>query len=101
MSWNCFSGLNRMPGTLAAVCSLLFVCMTIECAAITTNEFVVSATEPRQPRGITYGPDGAYWFTEFNGNRIGRIATNGVIKEFSIPTANSQPFDIVTGPDNN
>jgi streptogramin lyase len=27
------------------------------------------------PAGITTGPDGAIWFTEFYGNRIGRLAT--------------------------
>ena len=26
------------------------------------------------PEGITTGPDGALWFTESNGNRIGRLA---------------------------
>jgi streptogramin lyase len=25
------------------------------------------------PAGITAGPDGNLWFTEFNGNQIGRI----------------------------
>ena len=48
---------------------------------------------------ITCGPDGAYWFVEFTGNRIGRIDTNGVITEYSVPTGASLPYDIVTGPD--
>ncbi len=41
------------------------------------------------------------WFTEYNGNQIGQISTTGVITEFPIPSANSQPFDIVVGPDGN
>ena len=31
-----------------------------------------------QPAGITAGPDGNIWFTEENGNRIGRITPGGV-----------------------
>ena len=32
-----------------------------------------------QPGGIAAGPDGNVWFTEENGNRIGRITTGGAI----------------------
>ena len=32
---------------------------------------------------ITAGPDGNLWFTEFDGNRIGRITPLGVVTEFS------------------
>jgi len=55
------------------------------------------------PQDITKGPDGALWFTEnFNGNRIGRITTAGVITEFTTGiTAGSQPAGITKGPDNN
>ena len=50
--------------------------------------------------GITVGPDGALWFTEGTGNKIGRITTAGVVtNEFSVPTAVSQPFAIALGPD--
>jgi virginiamycin B lyase len=41
------------------------------------------------------------WFTETGANKIGRITTAGVITEFPIPTANSQPNGITTGPDGN
>lgn len=62
------------------------------------------------PWGITYGPDGAYWFCEVNGNAIGRIETvSNTITEILLTNknfigilgTNSEPFDIVTGPDNN
>jgi virginiamycin B lyase len=63
------------------------------------NEFPVP-TPGSQPAGITVGPDGALWFTEENGNKIGRITTGGVItNEFPIPTLNSSPQEITTGPD--
>ena len=32
-------------------------------------------TAASEPRGITSGPDGAIWFTEQKGNKIGRITT--------------------------
>jgi virginiamycin B lyase len=48
------------------------------------------------PQGITTGPDGALWFTEGNGNKIGRITTTGVITEYPVPTAGS---GITAGPD--
>ena len=42
------------------------------------------------PSGITAGPDGNLWFTEHDGNRIGRITPAGTVTEFSAasrPTA--------------
>ena len=47
------------------------------------------------------GPDGNLWFTEFNGNKIGRITPAGVVTEFTIPTANSGPIGIAAGSDGN
>jgi virginiamycin B lyase len=58
------------------------------------------------PTDITVGPDGALWFTESEGNRIGRITTAGVITEFPLPTNCGQPAGdgcvpsaITVGPD--
>ena len=51
------------------------------------------------PLGITSGPDGALWFTEYSGNQIGRITTAGVITEYLVPTAYSDPYGITLGPD--
>jgi streptogramin lyase len=51
-----------------------------------------------QPAGITAGPDGNIWFTEENGNRIGRITPGGAITEFGLP-AGSLPVEITPGPD--
>jgi len=52
-----------------------------------------------QPYGITAGPDGALWFTEYGGYKIGRITTAGVSTEYPVPTASSQPEGIAAGPD--
>ena len=53
-----------------------------------------------QPGGITAGPDGALWFTEENGNRIGRITTAGADHRAprTLP-AGSRPSEIIAGPD--
>jgi virginiamycin B lyase len=51
------------------------------------------------PSGIIAGPDGAMWFTEENGNKIGRITTAGDLSEYPIPTTNSEPVNITAGPD--
>ena len=53
------------------------------------------------PARITTGPDGNLWFTETNGNNIGRITTAGVVTEFPIPTVGSDPVGITVGPDGN
>jgi virginiamycin B lyase len=50
---------------------------------------------------ITEGPDGNLWFTEWSGNKIGRITPSGTVTEFTIPTAASSPNGIVAGPDGN
>ena len=48
---------------------------------------------------IAPGPDGALWFTEASGSKIGRITLGGTVTEFSTLTANAQPLGIVAGPD--
>ncbi len=57
-------------------------------------------TEPsvNQPVGITAGPDGALWFTNFPGNSIGRISTSGVVSNYTDPSI-SEPTGITAGPD--
>jgi streptogramin lyase len=48
-----------------------------------------------QPGGITTGPDGNVWFTEENGNRIGRVNPGGSITEFQLASGSS-PVEIVS-----
>ena len=61
-----------------------------------------------QPFDIIVGPDGALWFTEFTGDRIGRITTDGDLSEFNVPIHTSgipgfvhlgDPLEIIVGPD--
>src|SRR6266550_1372739 len=44
------------------------------------------------PTTVSIGPDGLLWFTESNGNRIGRMNQDGSgLKEFDLPHPNSAP----------
>ncbi len=45
------------------------------------------------------GPDGAIWFAEFLTNKVGRIATDGTLLEFTLPTATASVTGVMTGPD--
>ena len=68
--------------------------------AATFSEFPV-LTANSSPNDITAGPaaDGALWFTEAQANKIGRVTISGTPTEFTIPTPDSAPFNITTGPD--
>ncbi len=53
-----------------------------------------------QPAGITYGPDGAYWFANFGpyANSIGRIALDGTQSNYPASlTAYIEPYGITAG----
>jgi streptogramin lyase len=58
-------------------------------------------TESGNPTGLVAGPDGNLWFTEVNGNKIGKMTTAGAVTEYSVPTSGSQPFWIAAGSDGN
>src|SRR5580704_1285952 len=58
-------------------------------------------TQKSQPFWIAVGPDGALWFTEFQGNNIGRLTTAGAITEYPLPSRGSGPSGIVAGSDGN
>jgi sugar lactone lactonase YvrE len=51
------------------------------------------------PSSIAAGSDGALWFTENGGQKIGRITTAGAISEYPLPNANANPDGMAEGPD--
>jgi len=53
------------------------------------------------PYGITAGPDGNLWFTEYNSSKIGRISPTGAVTEFALPEPYSFPMGITAGSDGN
>jgi streptogramin lyase len=95
----------RLPVILTAASLALAVggpaVASADIGAIT--EYPIPTTDST-PRGIVAGPDGRLWFTEYFGNKIGRITTAGVIgagDEIPMPTANVSPSGITVGPDGN
>jgi virginiamycin B lyase len=52
------------------------------------------------PNGIAAGPDGNFWFTDFNRNAIGKFdPSSGTFTFYAIPTPNAVPSGITVGPD--
>jgi streptogramin lyase len=57
-----------------------------------------------EPLEITFGPDGALWFTNYGSNSIGRVVPGfspggGTFTITPIPTLYSAPYGITPGPD--
>jgi virginiamycin B lyase len=88
---------NKSHRSLAALAAwTLTIFATISSAQIPTiTEYGVS-TYTTWPWGITAGPDGALWFTEYQRANVGRITTAGVLTEY--PVSNSS-LGITAGPD--
>src|SRR5687768_14986637 len=72
----------------------------LERGGVTITQFPVPTGNSR-PYTIVPGPDGALWFTESNGDKIGRITPSGQITEYPVPTAASGPYGIAVGADGN
>jgi hypothetical protein len=51
------------------------------------------------PGWIGPGSDGNMWFTEYKGEKIGRIAPGGAVSEFGVPAETARPEGIALGPD--
>jgi virginiamycin B lyase len=48
---------------------------------------------------LTLGPDGAFWFTDFGLNQIGRMTLAGAVTMYPVPAAFIAPRSITVGPD--
>jgi virginiamycin B lyase len=95
---------------LALAALSIFAALPATAAAPPFNEFPLPVANS-QPRGITAGPDGALWFTEFIKQKIGRITTDAAhtLSEFPLPPppapggvplkSGRQPRGIAAGPD--
>ncbi len=53
------------------------------------------------PLYLTYGPDGNFWYTQPDANRIARMSLQGWVSEYPLPSPDSNPFAITTGADGN
>ena len=66
------------------------------------SEFAVPSGSHSSPDGITTGPNGDLWFTEYGADKIGTInSATHTFAQFPISTPNAQPFRITLGPDGN
>ncbi len=84
---------TKQEGTVATD-TLSYSYQTVE----QNTEYAVPSTS--HPNGIVAGPDGNLWFTEFSGNKIGKMTTWGTAVEYALPEG-SGPAYITVGPDNN
>jgi streptogramin lyase len=66
----------------------------------TIGQFAIP-TAASEPSGVAAGADGNVWFTEYKGERIGRITPAGTVSEFSVPTERARPEGIAPGPEGN
>jgi virginiamycin B lyase len=82
------NGYNQTSGTAT---------LTINSGGPTVTEYSIP-TATANAQDIVRGPDGALWFTEYSGNKIGRITSTGAVTEYSGLTGQG-PTGIVTGPD--
>ena len=69
-------------------------------SSVTLHEFAVPTTGA-SPYGITVGGDNNVWFTEHNGNKVGKVdvtcalgSGSNCITEYSVPTFSSAPAGI-------
>src|SRR5258708_11405661 len=81
---------QRVMMILAIVGAVLFLWTQPVAAAPTITEFHVSNVGV--PQGITAGPDGNLWFTEFYDNVVGRITAKGTSTLFRLNTMNSATY---------
>ncbi len=73
-------GLSASAGRVAGML-LAAVGVAATAPAQSITDFPVT-TSNSQPAGITAGPDGNLWFTEFGVGKVGRITTAGTVTEF-------------------
>jgi Coenzyme PQQ synthesis protein D (PqqD) len=87
-------------GTGALVLSLVvppaIAAASVVVPAGTVTDYTDSSIDG--PFGITAGPDGALWFTNYYGNSIGRITTNGAVTNYTDSSIDG-PWEITPGPD--
>ena len=63
---------------------------SVPLGATTPAQITEFSTGTAQPFQAVLGPDGAIWFAEIIGGKVGRIATDGTLLEFTLPTAGAQ-----------
>jgi streptogramin lyase len=91
---------ENSPSTVDSHGSIAGTVQVTQAAVGTITEFPIPTTDSG-PSGITRGPDGNFWFTDYDASKIGRITPKGRITEFPISTVYTDPVSIALGPDGN
>lgn len=92
------AGHRAIATGLVCAASLVTMPATLPAQGVSFIKFAIPIAD-NYPDGIAAGPDGALWFTEYYGGKIGRVTTSGVVGEYTIPTVASFPLGITAGPD--
>jgi virginiamycin B lyase len=79
--------------------AFLFLLLSAGLPAQPFTEFPLP--EGVHPGALCVGPDGAFWFTEYWNDRIGRMDLRGTVTLYPLQRAGARPVDIVAGPDGN
>ena len=79
--------------------SLWFTDLEQKLGRITPQGQISTFAVTAESGAFATGPDGTLWFSDSGTNRIGRITTDGHITEFAIPTKDSSPAQMTSGPD--
>jgi virginiamycin B lyase len=97
-------GPNYIPGPMAlGPDRRMWICDGDMLAAVDRTFKVTLCTLPSFGgfAGVTAGPDGNLWATDFINSAIVNVTTSGAMTEFSTPTPNMIPAAIAVGPDGN
>ena len=77
--------MHRLPELRRRLAIVLFATLpALTALAFGSTNFTVPPGRQAEPNLVVMGPDHNLWFTEFTGEKIGRITTAGVITEFTI-----------------
>ena len=81
------------PACIAAWCCVMLLSAGLAVPAQAAPRRPSSDLNPA-PTRLILGADGALWFTEHAGNRIGRLTLSGAFSFYTVPTPRSGPTDL-------
>lgn len=93
----------RLQVAAILIGALQFLLVGFAPAQTNIHEFDIVNQTAAEPRGIAYGPDGTYWFTEESSGKLGhidpRVTSNYISEIFITNKAWCHPFGITAGTD--
>lgn len=96
----------NLPAVCAALALAGLFCLWTAPALSATIEEYITPTPDSSPTGLVFDAEGNLWFTEINGNKIGKLVPSEVepgtskgITEYELPHPNSKPHYITAARD--